>query len=159
MIFRLWDFLFLAILFISTLVGIQKGFLRSLSFLSAHLFSAVLSLVFATAVGTWVTAKLNVTLGSHFPSFLILYLLPMIFLTQLFRAMYKRNTLGKPQVSGIGHFGGFFIGLILGSFFSLLLSWILLLQPMVAVETIHSLGGTLFSRAAQLLQFFMRFYV
>ena len=160
MIIQIWEVCFILIILLFTILGTVKGFLRTLTLLSAHLFSCALSLVFSPALTELFNRYMNWDLTTHFPSFTLVYLFPMILLTQLFRVMYKRNIQKNGrQITFSGRMGGFVTGLILAAFFCLLFTWILLLQPLISVESIYSMGGVVFNQSAHLLQYFMRFYV
>jgi len=160
-IYGIWEAVFLGICLISLILGISRGGLRSLTFFSAHLFPCVLALVFSPWAGALFTAKTSLPLNSLFFVFLVFYLIPMILLTQLFRMLYFKKIRGAApgKLKGGSRLAGIPAGLLAGAFFSLLLTWLLLLQPWIALEKIYALGGTVFTYAAEILQIFMRFYV
>jgi uncharacterized membrane protein required for colicin V production len=117
MIIQLWDILFLIILFFCLIMGIRKGFLRSLTLLSAHLFSCSLALVFSPTLTGLFNKYLEENLITHFPAFILIYLIPMILLTQLFRVMYKKNIQKNGKLISIsGRWGGLVTGAASGGF-------------------------------------------
>ncbi len=160
MIFAPWEGLFLGVILISLILGTRKGGLRTMTFFAAHLFPFVFALVFTPSVGELIAEKAAISLSSWFPLFVPVYLLPMIILTQLFRVLYKKSLSGMGEKKGlVFRMGGFLMGLLTGVFFSLALTWLLLLQPWISRDLIYRWGGTVFNHAALLLQVFMRFYV
>ena len=160
MIFSVWEGFFLVIILAGAITGTAKGGLRTMSFFSAHLLPCVAALVFTPSLGGIIVKKAELSLSSWFPLFLAVYLLPMVLLTQLFRALYAKSRSASPVKPGFSfRAGGFFMGLLTGAFFCLLLTWLLLLQPWVSDELIYGWGGTVFTHASRLLQVFMRFYV
>ncbi len=159
MMYGIWEIAYLAICLLSLVLGWLRGGLRTFTFFSAHLFPCVLALVFSPWAGDLYVGKTSLPLGSYFFVFLLLYLIPMVLLTQLFRVLYGKKPGGGRKISLPGRLGGFFAGLATGAFFSLLFTWILILQPWIGGDKIYALGGTLFTHAAAILQVFMRFYV
>lgn len=157
MMIQLWEILFLLILVPCLILGALKGFLRMVTLLAAHLFSCTLALVFSPDVTRVVNDRMDWDLNTHLYSFLILYLVPMILVTQLFRVLYGKAE--KGPLLPPGRAGGVVAGTLLGIFFCLLLSWVMLIQPFVPLGVVFSLGGFLFSRTTRILQFFMGFYV
>ncbi|MDC7222166.1 MAG: hypothetical protein PQJ60_00425 [Spirochaetales bacterium] len=160
MIYGLWEGVFLLIILTASFLGRWKGGLRTLTFFSGHLLPCVVALIFTPWLGALFIEKTGIGLGSLFPVFLLVYLFPMILLTQLLRVMYVKTKIANfAKKSFAWRLGGWFMGLVTGVYFCLFFTWLLLLQPWVGADVIFSLGGTLFSHSASLVQIFMRFYV